>query len=231
MAVATGPTASATPSATATTGPTGETGEPSASPSAVPRPIPPAWAAPIAEDLEPGALPDDALVPAGATLTDRIELPFGGGVPDQVAVAYALGEDPFAAEHGFAVWQRFPQPPAWSVVFAFVDAPEEGVLGISLEGGDLTGDGHDEVLVFESTGGTGACGRWTVVSGTAEESARIFRRRTCDAELAIRDGSLDLREAVYGPDDPHCCPSAFHTVTLEWNGERFVETDEAIEEA
>ena len=124
----TGPSETATPEPTLTTSP-----EPSPSP----RPIPPAWAAPIDEDLAPEALPDDALVPPDAQLTDRLTLPAASGILDGVAVSYVVGADPFAAEHGFALWQRFDEAPAWSVVFAFVDPPREGILGIRLEAGDL----------------------------------------------------------------------------------------------
>lgn len=198
-------------------------------PSESPRPIPPAWALPIEEDLEPDALPGAVLVPPDAELTARVALPAGGGLPDQVAVAYAIGEDPFAREHGFAVWQRFPDPPAWSVVHAFVEGPRRGVLGIRLQTGDLTGDGHDDVLVFAETGGTGACGTWRVVAASPEGTDTAFRRKTCDADLVIRDGALELREAVYQADDPHCCPSAFRYATLEWDGERFVETSSRLE--
>jgi hypothetical protein len=227
-----GPTSSPTgpPPGSPTASPTGPTGSRSPTASPIPRPIPPAWAAPIEEDLAPAELPDEALVPPGATLTARAELPAAGDAPDQVAVAYVLGDDPFAAEHGVAVWQRFPEPPAWSVVYAFVDPPEEGVLGIRLRSGDLTGDGHAEVLTFEDRGGSGGCGTWTVVSGGAADTVRIFKRDTCDAEYRIAGATLVLREAIYEPDDPHCCPSAFRTATLEWNGERFVVTDEVVEE-
>jgi hypothetical protein len=222
-------------------GPTGETGAspsspsptrdspsptetPSGSPSPSARPFPPAWAMPIEDDVEPHELDDGELVPPGAELTDRVTLPAGGGLPDQVAVTYVIGDDPFAAEHGFAIWQRFADAPPWSVVFAFVDAPEEGVLGISVQTGELTGDGHDDVLAFEQTGGSGACGRWRVIAATPEGTDRLLQRRTCDTEILVADGALEMREAVYEPDDPHCCPSAFRFTTLEWDGERFAPT-------
>lgn len=218
------PTGPVSPSPTATPIPS-----PSPSPSPSPRPIPPSWASPIDADLPPEDLPGDALVPTGAELTARIVLPSAGAVPDQVAVAYAVGDDPFAREHGFAIWQRFPEPPAWSVVFAFVDAPRAAVLGIRLQSGDLTGDGHDDVLVFEETGGTGACGRWKVIAATSEATDVAFERKTCDAEFLVRAGALQLREAVYEPGDPHCCPSAFRYATYEWDGSTFVETSSRLE--
>jgi hypothetical protein len=218
----TGPSETATPEPTLTTSP-----EPSPSP----RPIPPAWAAPIDDDLDPEALPDDALVPPDAQLTDRLTLPTASGILDGVAVSYVVGADPFAAEHGFALWQRFDEAPAWSVVFAFVDPPREGILGIRLEAGDLTGDGHPEVLAFEDRGGTGACGTWRVIAPAPGAAAEVFRRTTCDTQIQIAGDVLEVREAVYEPGDPHCCPSAYRLSTLRWNGSRFRQIASQIEPA
>lgn len=222
------PSATTGPSETATSEPTLTT---SPEPSPTPRPIPPAWATPIDDDLDPEALTDDALVPPDAQLTDRLTLPAASGIPDGVAVAYVLGADPFAAEHGFALWQRFDQAPAWSVVFAFVDPPREGILGIRLEAGDLTGDGHPEVLTFEDRGGTGACGTWRVIAPAPGAAGEVFRRTTCDTQIRIAGEVLEVREAVYEPGDPHCCPSAFRLSTLGWNGTRFRETASQVEPA
>ncbi|MGZ8605286.1 MAG: hypothetical protein ACXWX9_11115 [Actinomycetota bacterium] len=224
---AAGPTPSAPPSAspspTATTPPPEPS--PTAEPSPSPRPFPPVWAAPIEADVAPDELADADLVPPDALITDRVSLPAAGGVLDQVAVAYTIGEDPFAAEHGLAVWQRFAEAPAWSVVLVFVDAPDEGVLGIDLQTGDVTGDGHDDVLAFEQTGGSGACGRWRVLAAAGGTIAQVFSKRTCDTQITLVAGALEMREAVFEPDDAHCCPSAFRTTTLAWDSEAFVETD------
>jgi hypothetical protein len=168
-------------------------------------------------------------VPPDAQPTARVTLPEGGDVPEQVAVAYVIGDDPFAAEHGFALWQWFPDRPHWSVVFAFVDAVAEGVLGIRVDAGDATDDGHDDVLTFEETGGSGACGTWRVIVGDADDTRQVLLRRTCDAEFAISPGALELRMAVYRPDDAHCCPSAFRHVTFEWDGEAFERTGVVVE--
>lgn len=219
-ATATTPASSTVSPPTPTASTTGE----SPSPSPEPRPIPPAWASPIEEDLAPQSLDDDALVPEGAQLVDRRTLEAAGNVPDQVAVAYVVGSDPFAAEHGVALWQRFAEPPSWSVVLAFVDPPERGVLGIRMQAGDLTGDGHDDLLTFEETGGSGACGRWRVVATSGGDTEQVFSRQTCDTEIIVAGGVLRMREAVFDADDPHCCPSAFRTTTLEWDGTGFVET-------
>ena len=142
---------------------------------------------------------------------------------DQVALAWRRGADAFASTHGLVVWQRF-EGPAWRALYAFTDRPRAGVLGITMESGDLTGDGIADLLTSEHTGGTGACGRWRVVTSLPGSATEIFRRDACDTEIAIADGELRIREAVYEPGDPHCCPSAFRVTTLRWNGEHWVKT-------
>lgn len=171
------------------------------------------------------------MIPPDAQLVARATLPASGGISDGVAVAYVLGTDPFASEHGFALWQRFDEAPAWSVVLAFVDPPRRAILGVRLEAGDLTGDGHDDVLTFEDAGGSGACGTWRVIAPSPGAAEQLFIRRTCDAEIRISDGDLEIRAAVYEAADPHCCPSAFRITTLRWNGSRWSRVSSELEPA
>jgi hypothetical protein len=229
-------TAPTTPSATAS--PTGPSASPRPSASPTPSPLPepshlqlPPDAPSTVED--PQAITEIAagdlgpLLPPGATVAfaDVEAAPF-----DQIAIAWERGEDPFAAERGFALWQRTEDRGAWHAVYAFTDAPRRGVLGIQRpQHGDLTGDGVDELVTFEDRGGTGACGVTRVISPRAGAADEIYKRATCDAETSLVGTALEIREAVYGPEDPHCCPSAFRTTTLEWDGERFVETGVAEE--
>lgn len=141
----------------------------------------------------------------------------------QVAVAWYRGEDPFARETGVVVWQRLPDDPPWRVVYAFTDRPARGVLGISAEQADLTGDGIPDLLTREDTGGTGACATWRVVAPGVGAAAEVWRHVACDTEVRISQDRLLVREAVYGPDDPHCCPSGVRLRTLAFDGTRFVE--------
>jgi hypothetical protein len=142
---------------------------------------------------------------------------------DQIAVAWRRGADAFASTHGLVVWQRFDGP-EWRALYAFTDRPRAGVLGITMEPGDLSGDGIVDLLTNEHTGGTGACGRWRVVASSPGRATEIFRRDTCDTEIVIAAGELRIREAVYEAGDPHCCPSAFRVTTLRWDGQEWVET-------
>ncbi len=230
------PGVGATPSPTVT-------GAPSPSPSGPPGPdLPPEPTIQLPKDApttvdEPDALDRIAagdrepLAPPGATvsLAEILETPEDR--LDQIAFAWRRGEDPFASEHGFSVWQRFENGPAWRVVYAFTDPPSAGVLGVGLEAGDLTADGLPELLTFEQVGGTGACGTWRVISPATGSAMEILRRATCDVEIAIVDGGLRVETAVYRPDDPHCCPSAFRITRLEWDGGTFVRTERQLVEA
>lgn len=215
------PTPSPTPSASPTASPIPRFSPPP-SPSPTPNPVvklPADAPTEIAVRLAPEEVPVEWLIPPGAQATASWVLARPGDAVSQVAVAWARGDDPFAREHGYVVWQRLEDAaPPWRAVYAYTDPPAEGVLGIRLQVHDLTGDGVDDALTFEETGGSGACGTWRVVETGPGFAAQIFKRRTCDTDIQTSGGSLVIREAVYEPDDPHCCPSAYRTTTLAWNG-------------
>jgi len=145
-------------------------------------------------------------------------VPPAAGVLDQIVVTWSSGTDPFRQEHGLAVWQRFPDRPSWSVVHAFLDDVGRGVFGIRVQIGDLSGDGHEDVLSFEDRGGSGGCGVWRLAASGAVGVTELYRRHTCDTDMAVRDGALVVTESVYEPGDAHCCPSATRTTTLRWDG-------------
>lgn len=167
------------------------------------------------------------LLPPGAEMTFTAVQATPQDQLDQFALAWRRGPDPFASTHGFVVWQRFPGP-SWRALYAFIDRPDSGVLGITIAPGDLTGDGVADLLTFEQTGGTGGCGRWRVIASRLGAATEILRRDTCDTEIAIAGGELRIREAVYEAGDPHCCPSAFRVTTLRWDGQDWRETSSQV---
>lgn len=170
------------------------------------------------------------LAPPGAEITVASHQVTPEDPIDQIAFAWRRGADVFASEQGFVVWQRFEGDPAWRAVFAFTDEPSSGVLGIELETGDLTADGVADILTLEQLGGSGACGTWRVISPSLGAADEVFRRQTCDARFRIVGGDLELREAVFEPDDPHCCPSAVRISRFEWDGGAFVKTRSEVVE-
>jgi hypothetical protein len=106
----------------------------------------------------------------------------------------------------------------WRAVYGFTDPANAGVLGIHALIGDATGDGSPDALMFEDTGGSGACGTWRVIDLAA--NAGVFRRKTCDTtiDLASDPVGLVLREAAFAPEDAHCCPSATKVSVLTFDG-------------
>jgi hypothetical protein len=216
-------TASSSPTATGTSGPTtSPTPEPPTPPSIG---LPPDAPTTFPGDAAAGDLPLLELVPPGAEV-DATEIRTPPDVPTgQLEIVWSRGDDPFVRERGFALWMPFDDPARWDVVYAFTAPVPRGVLGIRSQGGDVTGDLVSDVLVVEDVGGSGACAVWRVVATADGTATEVFRRRTCDADLAIVGGDLELREAVFEPGDSHCCPSAYRTTTLAWDGSRFVPID------
>lgn len=159
------------------------------------------------------------ILPPGAEETSVISHVEPDGPIDQITLAWRRGLDPFASEVGLVVWQRFEQSPTWRAVYAFTERPKAGVLGVRLSSADLTGDGVDDLLTEEQRGGSGACATWRVIASAAGSAAEIFLRDGCDTEISAINGTLEIREAVYEPGDPHCCPSAYRTTVLAWDGQ------------
>src|SRR5262245_39343811 len=156
------------------------------------------------------------LVPPGSSVGRSAVLATPGDPIDRVAVGWTTGA--LAGRTGLIVWQRAEGEPAWRAVYAFTDPKGRGVFGVGIDQGELTGDAIPDLLTFEDVGGSGACGTYRVITSTAADATEILRRSVCDTQVQIAGGDLRVREAVFEPDDPHCCPSAFRTTVLRWNG-------------
>lgn len=236
VSTATAATAPLGSSAPGTTEPSSPSGSASVSSSATPAPEPdvqlPADAPTLVDepaDIERIAEGDLApLAPPRADITFTALQTAPNDPVDQIALAWRRGGDPFSSTQGLVVWQRF-EGPAWRALYAFTDRPSTGVLGITLSPGDVTRDGIADLLTNELTGGTGACGRWRVVASEPGRATEIFRRDACDTEIRIAGGDVQLRAAVFEPDDAHCCPSAFRVTTLRWDGESWQRTSSELQ--
>ena len=174
------------------------------------------------EDVAGRDLPVEDLVPPGDEVTgvDRAKVPDG----EAVVITFATpGDDPFSQARGFVVWRREPgADPPWRAVYGLAHGERDGVLAISADVTDLTGDASADALIREETGGTGACATYRVVDLAA--GVPLWKRSVCDAEIQPNPDPIGLYEVarVYGPDDPHCCPSAIRERVLAWDGDRFV---------
>ena len=182
------------------------------SPARLPDGIPPSFGHDVAADNVPLA----ALIPLGATATGAWTTPTPAG--EAIAVAWEFpSNDPFRHDGGVAVWRRFdddaaPWRPVWGVTFPA--GRDEPVLGVDVRFADVTGDGPADALVSASLGGSGACGMTLVVDMAA--GAQIYRSQGCDRVIEPSSDPIGLRvrEAVYAPGDPHCCPSSVRETML-----------------
>jgi hypothetical protein len=163
------------------------------------------------------------LLPPGASYASRFAL---RDPIEQIVLTWVDGS-PLRRRNGLIVWQRF-EDENWHAVYAFTDPPRKGVFGIRLDSGELTGDAIADVLSFEDVGGSGACGTYRVIASTAADASEIFRRDTCDTQIAIAARDLRIREAVFHAGDPHCCPSAFRESTLRWSGTSWDEVSSEV---
>jgi hypothetical protein len=168
-------------------------------------------------DVAPEEVPPDSLIPVGATATGEWFAFTDRGV--MIVVSWAEPGDAITElPRGVAVWRRADSSPHWRLASVRRHGPDAGLTEIQATTADVTGDGSDDVLLFEGTSGSGGCGSWLVLELLAD--ARIFRRDLCDArvEPAAADPGLVLTESVYRPGDAHCCPSAIRRTTLVWTG-------------
>lgn len=186
-------------------------------PAGIPSGTPPSYA----KDVPAAKLPPQALVPPGVTVTDAWSTTTSAG--ETAGVAYVQPGDPLQAPHGLVIWRRSPGVvPSWRPVFGITTAASAGVFQIETMLGEATGDGSDDALVFEATGGSGACGTTLLLDLAA--NAQVFKKTACDTvvEFSPAPVGLSIRQAVFGPTDSHCCPSAFRTTVLTYNGGTWV---------
>jgi hypothetical protein len=183
------------------------------------------------DDVVPANVPAAALVPLQTEVTGTWYGTTAAG--DALVVAWQVpGDDPFALERGVAVWRRFADGgPPWRPVWGTIYPARAGVLGIDALTQDVTGDASDEALLVAQTGGSGACGRYTVVDMGA--GTTVFQRRGCDTRIdpSTDPVGLAITEAVYESGDPHCCPSAFRETVLTYDGGTWGVTREELRPA
>lgn len=195
------------------------TATPTTSPSPTPSPalvLPPGVPSTYIGNEAAGDVPIRALVPKDATVSGSWFAPIGA-TRTTIVVVYARGSDPLRAEHGLVVWSEFPDAPRWRAVYGLRDKAGAGVLGIGVSTADATGDRVPDVLSFEATGGSGGCGTYRLLS--LADLAEVFVRDVCDTVIEISSpAGLTVTEAVFGPGDPHCCPSAQRVTTLRYSG-------------
>jgi hypothetical protein len=238
------PTPSSAPPDATSTPPPASTSSPTSTPSsATPTPpasgdvdLPPDAPQTFDDAVEANGLPLERLAPPGARIGSSwrgaVLTPSGSGTTEAVAFSWSRGEAT-APETGLQVWERWETNAGapWRVAFAFTDRADRGVFGVRFETGDLTRDRSPDVLSFEDMGGSGGCGIWRVVSMNVGAVVEIYRKQTCDTDVRMAEGDLEVRAAVFEPGDAHCCPSAYRITRLRWTGGGWEVADRVTEPA
>jgi hypothetical protein len=166
-------------------------------------------------DVPAGDVPTDALVPSDTEVTGSWYATTSAG--EAIVVAWAEPGTDLVVARGVAVWRRFDDGGApWRPVYGVAYPKNAGVYAITTVIGDVTGDTSEDALVFAVTGGSGGCGTYDVLdlaSGT-----QVFDEQVCDTQItpSADPAGITVIEAVYAPDDPHCCPSATRTTVMTY---------------
>jgi hypothetical protein len=199
-------------------------------PSPVPS-LPPGVPPGFEDDVASGNVPAAALIPLRAEVAGTWYGATEEG--DAIVVAWRMpSEDPYRTAQGVVAWRRFDDDGApWRPVWGETFPARAMLLANTAEVGEVTGDASDEVVVFAETGGSGGCGSYTVVE-LATGTPVYDRPDVCDTRL-VTDPSIPgliLTEAVYRAGDAHCCPSAFRTTTLTYEGDGAWHRDAVLSE-
>lgn len=98
-------------------------------------------------------------------------------------------------------------------------------VGVELAVADVSGDGNDDAVFLFRQGGSGGILAVDVVEAPGEVTLHLDVEK---GQLRAGDGRIDAYSALFGPDDPNCCPSSYrHDVVRRLGGAwRVVSSDE-----
>jgi hypothetical protein len=168
---------------------------------------------------------ETSFAPRGAKVLAQRILPPSAEIPVQHVITWRLGgqpEDPASGFYGVTISQQGRE--------LYGHRARAGTLGVHVETGDFTGDGHADVLVFEDTGGSGGCGVYRALTTSDAEVRQIQARLLCidRGTIHLRDEGVLLRLGVRRKPRPpggqiHCCYLFLRTTLKRWNGRRLVQ--------
>ena len=177
----------------------------------------------------PAKLPLLELVPKDAVVMHGWSVPAGGGVPPQVAVWWqrtSLAGSSLDTS-GLAIWQRLPRAASWRLVSS-LRFPVYRVEGVHIRAGDVSGDGHPDLLLFEDMGGSAGCGLYRLLASVQGQMTQLSVRRGCfdNARLRLHGGALVMYDGI--AKDPrtleqiHCCWRVWLRTVMRWRGRKLV---------
>lgn len=148
----------------------------------------------------------------------RAVLPAAAGIPEQLAVVWQHGAP--RSLFSFGLLQR--EGGGWRRVY--VVRTRLRYESAQLQTGDVTADGHLDVLV-SFVNGSGGCGPRRLLATERARTRVIFYENSCDTNYTLRHGRLVLDAGWYTLQDSHCCPTYTRRTVLRWNGSRLVRSE------
>jgi hypothetical protein len=159
------------------------------------------------------AKPKRSLAPRGATVVGVKPLS-----DDQRVLLWRMGghaEEPMSSLYGVTLVEGRTR--------LYSHRAPRGSLRLSVETGDISGDGRQDVLVFDDTGGSGACGDYRAVVLGPGSSRVALRRPLCEDQGSIHLRRGGLLVSVGEKKDPktreqiHCCYRFVRRTLVRWN--------------
>jgi hypothetical protein len=90
---------------------------------------------------------------------------------------------------------------------------------------DFTGDGIRDAAFTINSGGSSDTLGWGIVRGLPNAGLKLAKfENSLSNGLKRSKNDLLVSSPIFGPNDPHCCPSGFDIDTWHWNGHRFKRT-------
>lgn len=178
--------------------------------------------------------------PADARIVHVRPIAESGGAPAQLVLTWARGGDESVPDEiGLLLWQYTGGlQVSWKVVYLVHDRPLAGVMRagppgglrraradigvvsrIAVAVGDLTGDGHSDVLAVEQGSGTAGCSLFRALANEGKRVRQIRFEEACETSMSItKEGLLEIEEATYGKgcQNIHGCGRRIRL--LRWNG-------------
>jgi hypothetical protein len=180
----------------------------------------------------PAEVPLLDLIPADAVVDRAWFVRGSADIPPQIAVAWEqialVGSS--SLRRGLVIWQRLGRRPTWRRVYSRV-VPVYGVNRLTVQKGDVTGDRHLDLLVFEDTGGSAGCGVYRLLATVRGRIAQLFIRRACldDAAVVLHDDALVMYDGIVRDPETlwqiHCCWTVWLRTVQRWRGRKLVSVE------
>ena len=170
------------------------------------------------------------LIPGDAEVVHAWHIASVGDMTAQLVIAWKrtrLAGGP--SLEGLVIWRRVGRTDSWRLVYS-LRFPSYRVSFVYARAGDVNGDRHPDLVLFEDMGGSAGCGVYRLLATTHGGPRQLLARRGCAGNTRVRisKGSLVMYDGLVR--DPrtlnqiHCCWTTWLRTTMRWQGSTLVST-------